>query len=216
MKIEKLCREPISALTHFIGFLFAIPCAVLLIYEASKYATVWHVVSLSIFGSALMLLYAASSLYHMLPVSEKIVNIFRKIDHMMIFVLIAGTYTPVCLVSLKGVWGWTLLSAVWGFAIIGIILKACCIDALKHLSTALYVIMGWLVIAAFYPLVKAVPIGGILLLLAGGIVYTLGAVIYSMEKPDTIIRKFGFHEIFHIFVMGGSFFHILFMFEYIL
>lgn len=216
MKIEKLCREPISTLTHFIGFLFAIPCAVLLTYEASKYATVWHVVSLSIFGSALMLLYAASSLYHMLPVSKKIVNIFRKIDHMMIFVLIAGTYTPVCLVSLKGVWGWTLLSAVWGFAIIGIVLKACCINALKHISTALYVIMGWLVIAAFYPLSKAVPIGGILLLLAGGIIYTLGAVIYSMEKSDTIIRKFGFHEVFHIFVMGGSFFHILFMFEYIL
>lgn len=217
MKIEKLCREPISALTHFIGFLFAIPCAVLLIYEASKYATVWHVVSLSIFGSALMLLYAASSLYHMLPVSEKIVNIFRKIDHMMIFVLIAGSYTPVCLLVLGGRQGVTLLAVVWGIAAAGILIKALWITCPKWFSSLLYICMGWVCVAVFGTLFHTLPPAAFLWLLAGGIIYTAGGIIYALKLPifNQRHKYFGSHEIFHLFVMGGSICHFIFMYVYV-
>lgn len=216
MRVIKKWKDPMSALTHFIGLLFVIPCAVLLIYEAARYATVWHVVSLSIFGAAIVLLYAASTLYHMLPVREEISDRLRRIDHMMIFILIAGTYTPVCLVPLRGVWGWTLLSLVWGFAIFGMVLKVFWMNAPKWISTSIYVIMGWIVLIAFYPLIKAVPVGGVLLLLTGGIIYTAGAVIYEIDGLPFHLKCFGLHDIFHLFVMGGSLFHLIFMFEYVL
>ena len=213
--INKL-RDPISALTHFLGFIACIPVLITLIVLSIKHATVYHVVSFAIFGASLLMLYGASAIYHALPVSDKIIAILRRIDHMMIFVLIAGTYTPVCLVSLNGVWGWTLLALVWGFALIGIILKAVWFDAPRWLSTAIYVIMGWLVVFAFYPLGKAIPTGGILLLLLGGIAYTMGAVIYAIKKPKLPFVNFGFHEVFHIFVLVGSAFHIIFMYIYVL
>lgn len=216
MTMIKNWKDPISALTHFIGLILVIPCTIMLIYEASKYATIWHVISFSVFGISLILLYGASTIYHMLPVSEKTSTMLRRIDHMMIFVLIAGTYTPVCLIPLRGAWGWTLFSIVWSLAVGGIILKALWINAPRWLSTIIYVAMGWIVIIAFFPLMKAVPIGGILLLIAGGVTYTIGAVIYGIKKPKLNFKLFGFHEIFHLFVMGGSFFHILFMFIYIL
>lgn len=209
-------KDPLSALTHLIGLILVIPCVIILIYNAYLNATVWHVISLSIFGASIILLYTASTIYHMLPLSEKASDILRRIDHMMIFILIAGTYTPICLVPLKGAWGWTLLIIVWVIAFAGIILKALWINAPRWFSTSIYVIMGWIVIIAFYPLMKSVPISGILMLIAGGITYTLGAVIYAVKRPKLNFKWFGFHEIFHIFVMGGSLFHILFMFKYIL
>lgn len=209
-------RDPVSALTHFIGFLAAIPVLIILVLYSYKEATIYHVVSFAVFGASLLMLYGASTIYHALPVSEKTIVILRRIDHMMIFVLIAGTYTPVCLISLRGVWGWTLLSLVWGFALGGIILKAVWFNAPRWLSTAIYVIMGWLVVVAFYPLGKAVPISGILMLLAGGIAYTVGAVIYALKWPKLNFKNFGFHEIFHLFVMVGTAFHVAFMFIYVL
>lgn len=216
MKVIKKWKDPISALTHFIGLLLAVPCAVMLVYEAYKHSTVWHVVSLAVFGITMICLYGASTIYHMLPVRESISERLRRIDHIMIFVFIAGTYTPVCLVPLRGVWGWTLLSIVWGLAIMGILLKVVWMNAPRWLSTIIYVIMGWVVLIAFYPLSKAVSAGGILLLVAGGVTYTVGAVIYGMEKPLPDFKLFGFHEVFHLFVMGGSLFHVLFMFRYVL
>lgn len=216
MTIIKKWKDPMSALTHFIGLLLAIPCAIILIYKAAVEATIWHVVSLSIFGVSIIMLYMASTIYHMLPISEKASNVLRRIDHMMIFVLIAGSYTPICLVPLRGVWGWSLLIAVWGIALAGIVLKAVWINAPRWLSTTIYVVMGWLVVVAFYPLCKAIPKGGIALLVLGGVTYTVGAVIYGIQKPKLHFKLFGFHEIFHLFVMGGSFFHVLFMYRYIL
>jgi channel protein, hemolysin III family len=209
-------RDPVSALTHFIGFLAAIPILIILVIYSAKEATIYHVVSFSVFGASLLMLYGASAIYHALPVSPKAVAVLRRIDHMMIFVLIAGTYTPVCLISLRGVWGWTLLALVWGFALGGIILKAVWFNAPRWLSTAIYVIMGWLVVVAFYPLGKALPISGILMLLAGGIAYTLGAVIYALKWPKLNFKHFGFHEIFHLFVLAGTAFHVIFMFIYVL
>jgi len=135
---------------------------------------------------------------------------------MMIFVLIAGTYTPICLVPLHGKWGWTMLVLIWAFALSGIFLKIFWMNAPRWLSTLIYVVMGWLAVVAFVPLEKAVSWQGIGLLLAGGIAYTIGAVIYGLKKPNITLKNFGFHEIFHVFVMVGSSLHIAFMFQYVL
>lgn len=208
-------RDPVSCLTHLAGAVLSLPCTALLVIEAERHATARHVVSFAVFGAALFLLYTASSLYHMLRLSEKAIRILRRIDHMMIFVLIAGTYTPVCLLPLSGPWGWTLLALVWGFALFGIVLKALWMNAPRWLSTGIYVIMGWLVLIAFFPLARAVSGPALALLAAGGLSYTLGAVIYAVKWPPIHCRWFGFHELFHLFVLGGSALHVIFMFQLI-
>lgn len=134
----------------------------------------------------------------------------------MIFVLIAGTYTPICLVSLHGIWGWVLFGLIWGMAILGIFLKFFWMNAPRWFSTLIYVVMGWLAIIAFVPLQRAVSWKGVALLLAGGLAYTVGAVIYALKKPNIACKYFGFHEIFHVFVLLGSACHIAFMFLYVL
>ncbi|AMJ41150.1 PAQR family membrane homeostasis protein TrhA [Anaerotignum propionicum] len=215
-KIIFKVKDPISALTHFVGFLAVIPCFILLMYKAKLEASVWHQWGFAIFGISLLLLYGASTIYHTLKLSQNKVNILRRIDHMMIFVLIAGTYTPICLVSLHGTWGWTMLVLIWAFALTGILLKIFWMNAPRWLSTLIYVVMGWLAVIVFVPLEKAVSWNGVGLLLAGGIAYTVGAVIYGLKKPNITFKHFGFHEVFHIFVMVGSSLHIAFMFEYVL
>ncbi|WP_331654992.1 PAQR family membrane homeostasis protein TrhA [Anaerotignum sp.] len=215
-KIIFKVKDPISALTHFVGFLAVIPCFILLMYKAKLEASVWHQWGFAIFGISLLLLYGASTIYHTLKLSQNKVNVLRRIDHMMIFVLIAGTYTPICLVSLHGTWGWTMLVLIWAFALAGILLKIFWMNAPRWLSTLIYVVMGWLAVIVFVPLEKAVSWNGVGLLLAGGVVYTVGAVIYGLKKPNITFKHFGFHEIFHIFVMVGSSLHIAFMFQYVL
>lgn len=215
MTVIKKWKDPMSALTHLIAFLLAIPCAIFLILKAVN-TSAYHIVGMSVFGASIILLYLASTIYHMVNAGEKYSTLLRRIDHMMIFVLIAGSYTPICLVPLRGVWGWTLLTIIWAMAILGIILKAVWITAPRWLSTSIYVIMGWLVVIAFYPLCKNVEILGIVLLTLGGIIYTIGALIYGLKIPIFNFGPFGFHEIFHLFVIGGSICHIIFMFMYIL
>ncbi|MFV0314125.1 MAG: PAQR family membrane homeostasis protein TrhA [Anaerotignum sp.] len=214
--IELKIKDPVSALTHFIGFLAVIPCFILLMNEAARNASMWHLLGFAIFGTSLLLLYGASTIYHTLRLSEAKSNTLRRIDHMMIFVLIAGTYTPICLVSLHGRWGWSMLVLIWGFALAGILLKIFWMNAPRWLSTMIYVVMGWLAVIVFVPLEKAVSWQGIALLMTGGIAYTVGAVIYGLKKPNITFKYFGFHEIFHVFVMIGSSFHMLFMFQYVL
>lgn len=209
-------KDPVSAATHFVGFLISIPVMICLILKSIQEASPIHVAAFTVFGISLLLLYGASTVYHTMEVKKETEIKLKRIDHMMIFVLIAGTYTPVCLISLRGKIGWSLLALVWGFALGGIILKALWINAPRWLSTAIYVIMGWLVVFAFYPLEKAVPIGGIVLLAGGGIIYTLGAVIYAVKWPKLNFKMFGFHEIFHLFVMAGTAMHTAFMFAYVL
>lgn len=215
-KIIFKVKDPISALTHFVGFLAVIPCFLLLMHKAKLEASVWHQWGFAVFGISLLLLYGASTIYHTLKLSQNKVNILRRIDHMMIFVLIAGTYTPICLVSLHGAWGWTMLVLIWAFALAGILLKIFWMNTPRWLSTLIYVVMGWLAVVVFVPLEKAVSWNGVGLLLAGGIAYTVGAVIYGLKKPNITFKHFGFHEVFHIFVMVGSSLHIAFMFEYVL
>lgn len=216
MNIFKSWREPMSALTHLIALLFIFPITIILMYLGYKKGGSYYLFSFLIFGISITLLYLASTIYHMLPVKEHIVKILKKIDHMMIFVLIAGTYTPVCLIKLNNKFGYSILSLVWIIALLGIILKLVWINAPRWFSTSLYVIMGWLSVFAFFPLIRAIEINGILLLLLGGIIYTIGAVIYATKTPKISIKFFGFHEIFHLFVIGGSICHIIFMFKYVL
>lgn len=209
-------KDPVSSLTHLAGAIISVICTVVLVHLARAQADKLYVVAFLVFGMALILLYTASAVYHMLPLPEKAGTILRRIDHMMIFVLIAGTYTPICMVPLRGSWGWTLLVLIWVLAFAGILLKACWINAPRWLSTAIYLFMGWLVVAAFYPLAKSVSVNGILLLTLGGLAYSVGAVIYALKWPKLSIKGFGFHEIFHLFVLGGSSLHVWFMFRFVL
>ena len=207
-------KDPMSALTHFIGFLAVIPVGLSLQEQAQ---TKVQMVAFIIFSISLMLLYGASTIYHLLKLSAEKTAFLRRIDHMMIFILIAGTYTPVCLVTLAGKWGYILLSLIWVIAIAGVFMKMFWMGAPRWLSTMVYVVMGWLSITAFVPLMKAVGWGGFGMLLGGGIAYTVGALIYAMKKPNlAFLKSFGFHEIFHVFVIIGSAFHIGFMFLYVL
>lgn len=209
-------KDPVSGFTHLLGALLSVVGLVLLVIYAVKNGTVWHVVAFSIFGASLILLYTASSLYHLLPVSDQGSTVLRKIDHMMIYVLIAGTYTPVCLIPLRGGWGWSLLSSIWGVAMVGIILKLLWFNAPRWLYTLFYVIMGWLIVIAAVPLVKNMPAGALAWLAAGGILYSIGALIYGTKWPRFKSKVFGFHEIFHLFVLYGSFCHFWMMFRYVL
>jgi hemolysin III len=206
MILNKL-RNPISGLTHFIGACFAIWGLVLLILKGVYHGDTWHVVSFVIFGAALIMLYTSSTLYHWLPLSEKGVAKMRQLDHMMIFVLISGTYTPVCLTILRGGWGWSMFGIIWGIAIFGFVSKILWMNAPRWLYVALYLLMGWTALMFIYPISQKMSGGGIFWLFIGGVAYSLGAVGYALKKPDPFPGVFGFHEIWHLFVMAGSYCH---------
>jgi len=209
-------KDPVSGLTHLGGAFLSIAGLVVLIRYAQRFATVKHIVAFAVFGAALILLYTSSAIYHLLKVPEKINTLLRRIDHMMIYVLIAGTYTPVCVIGLTGAWGLSMLITVWTLAATGIILTVVWFGAPRWLTTAVYLLMGWLVIIAFYPLIHSLPVGGITWLVVGGLLYTIGGVIYGFKWPRINSRWFGFHEIFHLFVIGGSLGHFWLMFRYLM
>lgn len=218
----KKIKDPVSGFTHLLGAIASIVGLVFLIIIPALYSNEkgWDIVTFTIFGVSLILLYTFSSLYHLLNVGETANRVLRKFDHIMIFVLIAATYTPICLGPLRGAWGWTIFGIVWGLAIIGIILTSVWIKAPRWLTTILYLTMGWLVIIAIYPLIttfnrlNALP--SLLWLLAGGIFYTVGAIIYALKWPPLKNKYFGFHEIFHIFVMLGSICQYWFIINYLI
>ena len=210
-------REPGSAITHFIGMMMAIVAAAPLLVKASLDADMTALVAMTVFIGSMVALYGASAVYHSVTVKENILKVFRKLDHMMIFVLIAGSYTPVCLVVLGGRMGYTLLAVVWGIAVVGMVVKACWITCPKWFSSLVYIAMGWVCLAVFGTLWNTLPHSAFLWLLAGGIVYTAGGVIYALKLPIFNARHkyFGSHEIFHLFVMGGSICHFVFMYLYV-
>jgi hemolysin III len=194
-------REEIAnAITHGIGACLAIAALVLLIVFSAIYGNVWHVISFSIYGATLVLLYLASTLYHSLT-HQKAKQVFRKFDHISIFLLIAGTYTPFCLAALNGWIGWTLLGIVWSCAILGTVIKSIHIGKLEMLSTVMYVLMGWVAVIAIKPLYNSMTAVGFTMLIAGGVFYTLGTLFFIKDK----IRYF--HSIWHLFVLAGSVFH---------
>ena len=210
-------REPGSAITHFIAMVLAALAAAPLLVKAAFDAGRVGVFSMAVFMTSMILLYGASTLYHSVNLSGHSLRIFRKIDHMMIFVLIAGSYTPVCLLVLEPQSGHTLLITVWAIAAVGMLVKAFWITCPKWFSSIIYIAMGWACLSVFGELLTALSRPAFLWLLAGGLLYTAGGVIYALKLPvfNSIHKNFGSHEIFHLFVMGGSICHFICMYQYI-
>jgi hemolysin III len=210
----RMFREPASGFSHLFGALLSVAGLASLLYVSITDRDVWEIVSFSIFGASLILLYSASAVYHLANCSEKIIKILRTVDHSMIFVLIAGTYTPICLTLLRGGTGYTLLSVIWLCAIAGIIMKIFFFNVPRWLYTSVYIIMGWIAVFVIVPLYRATGLTAIIWLLAGGILYTIGGVIYALKRPVIIPSWLGFHEIFHIFVILGSASHYIMILEF--
>ena len=207
-------REPGSAITHFIGMMMAVFAAVPLLVKAGMSSGEQHFAAMAVFMASMILLYGASAAYHSVNLTGKYLRIFRKLDHMMIFVLIAGSYTPVCLIVLGGDAGYTLLALVWGIALAGMAIKACWITCPKWFSSVLYIAMGWVCVLVFGRLLDTLCLPAFLWLLAGGVIYTVGGVIYALKLPlfNSRHKDFGSHEVFHLFVMAGSICQFIFMY----
>jgi hemolysin III len=199
-KPQSTGEEIANAITHGIGALLAIAALVVLVVLAAMKGTVWHVVSFSIFGTTLVLLYFASTLYHSLTFTRA-KGLFHKFDHISIYLLIAGTYTPFCLTALRGWIGWTVFGIVWTCAIFGAVIKAISIGSKVRLSTILYVMMGWVILIAIKPLYEAMSFNGFMFLIAGGVSYTLGTFFFMRDQV-----KYN-HSVWHLFVLGGSVLH---------
>lgn len=210
-------REPGSAITHFIAMMMAVFAAVPLLIKAGIQSGQENLLAMAIFMGSMILLYGASATYHSVDLTGRSLRIFRKLDHMMIFVLIAGSYTPVCLIVLGGKLGYTLLALVWGIAAVGMLIKAFWITCPKWFSSIIYIAMGWVCVLVFGPLLNTLSAPAFLWLLAGGIIYTVGGVIYALKLPifNSKHKSFGSHEVFHLFVMGGSICHFIFMYLYV-
>lgn len=217
----KKVKDPVSGFSHFLGAIASIVGLVFLIIWAAKYGEgAWDVVSFTIFGVSMLLLYICSANYHLFNVGEKATRVLRKLDHIMIYILIAGTYTPICLGPLRGGWGWSIFGVVWGIALLGVFLTIFYIKAPRWITTTLYLAMGWIVVIAAYPMITVFAEKGMLhalwWLLAGGLIYTIGALIYWLKWPKLNNKYVGFHEIFHIFIMAGSLCLYWFIIRYVL
>ncbi len=216
--IKEHVKDPGSAITHFIGMILAVIAAFPLMIKAFHEPTLLYPVAVGIYAASLILLYAASTTYHTFDRSARVNTVLKKIDHIMISVLIAGTYTPLCLLVLKGRTGILLLTIVWALAVIGILIKLFWVYCPKWVSSVLYIGMGWTCLLALPQLIETLSPGAFFWLLAGGIIYTVGGVIYALKLPVFNSRHtaFGSHEIFHLFVMAGSICHFIVIYIYVL
>ena len=201
-------EEIANSITHGIGAALSLAALVLLVVFASIYGDTWRVVSFSIYGTTLFFLYLASTLYHSFT-NRRVKRFFRILDHSSIYLLIAGTYTPVTLVPMRGPWGWTIFGLIWAMAIGGIIVKIFMMEKYKFLSVLVYVAMGWLILIAIKPILQMVPRGLIIWLFIGGICYTFGLIFYAWKKIPY------YHAIWHLFVLGGSISHFFGMMFYL-
>lgn len=210
-------KDPGSAVTHFIGMVLAVIGAVPLLIKAAREPEALHMFAFTIFILSMILLYAASTIYHTLDINDRVNNRLRKMDHMMIFILIAGSYTPICLIALNNTTGLILCILVWSVALLGILIKALWINCPKLFSSVIYIGMGWLCVLAFSQIFHALSRPAFVWLLAGGIIYTIGGIIYALKLPifNYKHKNFGSHEIFHLFVMGGSICHFIMMYFFI-
>lgn len=210
-------REPINGLTHLTGAILAFAALLAMVIKASlENLSIIAIISVSIFGISMMLLYSASATYHMVIAKDKVIAFLRRLDHSMIFLLIAGTYAPFCLIGIKGSTGWIMFSIISIAGLLGIVFKMIWFHCPRWLSTALYIILGWMAVFLISPLSENLPTGGISLLIIGGLVYTIGGVIYAAKPKFLQFKHFGFHEIFHIFILLGSFMHFLSVYIYVL
>lgn len=213
--MKQYLREPVNALTHLLGAVLSLIGTILLFNHTKLPLNPITITSILIFGISLIMLYTTSGIYHLVYTTDSILLRLKKLDHAMIFILIAGSYTPFCLLALSGLWKWSIISIVWSLAIVGITLKIFWIDMPRWLSTSFYIGMGWIALFALKPLYASLSAGGFFFLILGGVMYTIGGVIYGTKKPN-LSSNFGFHEIFHIFVMLGSFCHYWAIFQYVL
>lgn len=216
--IKTHIKDPGSAITHFIGMMMAIFAAIPLLIKAAHEPGRIYIISITVYAVSLILLYAASTTYHTFDRSYKVNTILKKLDHMMIFVLIAGSYTPICLLVLGGKTGIILLSIVWGIALVGILIKGFWVYCPKWVSSVLYIGMGWTCVLAFTQILNSLSPAAFGWLLAGGIIYTFGGIIYALKLPifNNKHKNFGSHEIFHLFVMAGSACHFVVMYAFVL
>lgn len=210
------CREPINSITHLIGVVLSFLGLILLLISTANHFSYENLISSIVFSLGLIGLYTSSTIYHgkIAPIEK--LEFLRKIDHIMIYVLIASSYTPMCLITLKGFLGYLLLGIVWSLALVGIILKIFWMNAPRWLSTGFYLLLGWIAIFFIYPISKVLPTSAIALLVSGGIMYSVGAIIYGKKSEKCKIGKFGFHEIFHVFILLGSLFHFVMIYRYVI
>jgi len=204
--------EIINTVTHTAGAAFSLLGMVFLIVQSSISGNIWQIVGFSVYGASLFLLFLASAFHHGIDGSEKLNAFFRLFDYLSIFILIAGTYTPLCIVLSRDSWGWSTFGVVWLLAAAGITIKAVFPSIPKWFTNTLYICMGWIGVVLIFHVFPIIGISGMLLLLIGGLFYSVGAVIFYIEKPNPVPGKFGFHEIWHLFVLCGAIAHYLFMF----
>ena len=203
----KKIREPVNSLTHWVGAILALAGLIALLIVG--WSTPAKIISLTIYGISLIAMFSASATYHMVRVKDKALEIFRKIDHSAIFVLIAGTYTPFCVNAFEGFWKWGMLSIIWSLAFIGILVKIFYIGAPRWLNALIYVVMGWFSVAAAGQMLATLPVWVFTWLIIGGVVYTLGAIVYATKMFNFKPGVFGFHEVWHIFVLLAAAAHFV-------
>lgn len=215
--VNQYIREPINSLTHLVGAILAFIGLIAMIAKAvtEGYSSL-GIGAVVIFGVSMILLYTASATYHMVIARDKVIAWLRKIDHSMIFVLIAGTYTPFCLIALNNTLGWTLFFVINGLALLGVTFKLTWFSSPRWLSTSIYLLMGWLVIFFTGELAPSLGTGGMIYLILGGVAYTIGGIIYGFKPKFLQFKNWGFHEIFHIFILFGSLFHFICVYWYVL
>ncbi len=202
-------EEIANWVTHAVALLLSITALALMVVYSTRFGNVYHIVSSAVFGTTLILLYSASTLYHFVPVGRA-KNVFQKLDHAMIYLLIAGTYTPYTLVNLRGPWGWSIFGVVWGVALTGLLLELIMKKRLGWLSISLYLCLGWIIVIAVKPLMANLAGGGVVLLVAGGLFYSLGVIFYLWKRLPFQ------HAIWHLFVIAGSLCHFFSIFLYVI
>lgn len=211
--IEKKIKEPVNALTHFAMFLAGLVGLGFLIWKG--WGSAAGVTVALIFGLSIITLYGASTLYHWVRTTPKKELLLRKFDHISIYVLIAGTYTPVLYYGLEGLWRWVMLATIWGLSTVGAILKVWLVGLPRMLTAGFYVVLGWLAVIPFGQLLQTLAKPAIVLLIAGGLSYTVGAIIYATKIFNFVPKRFGFHEIFHIFVGLGTVLHFVMIYAFV-
>lgn len=214
--LHRYLREPVNSLSHALGIGLSLIALVML--TTSSAGDPWRLASFVIYGLSSVFLYTASTLLHGLKVGAPTERLLLRLDHAAIFAMIAGSYTPIALITLRGyspAWGWTLFGLVWGLALLGIVFKLFWLDAPRWLSTGLYLLMGWLAVIAAGPLVQSLPVGGLGWLVVGGLCYSVGAFVFIFERPDPYPGVLGHHELWHFLVLAGSICHFFMLFLYV-
>ena len=211
--MNRIFREPVSGLIRLVSAVLALIGMALLVIVGG--GDTLRVFSLVVYGLSLITLFTASSLYHLVRIQNADTSALRKFDHTAIYLLIAGTYTPICLNYLSGGLRWGFFALIWGLALAGVVVKLFVIRAPRWVTAGIYLVMGWMAVFVIKPLVAVMPVGGLVWMLVGGVLYTLGAVVYITKKPDPAPGVFGFHELWHVFVSLGAFSHFIMVYFYV-